>query len=219
MRRRSWGLCCRYRPARHRRGHSWGRRQSPAGICRCFSSALRGAAVPELAAFQIQAVGFRDSWCQRCPTLLRRRLQVDAQSVLKGHAQCRLAPRDVGQLAVVLRSPEFAAVGGIDQVGGMLSSSPCWVMRPTSTAATCSVWPIWRGSSCFSLEIENGAAGHHFEVGQLRECADQALGEAVAEVVIARIRVALTNGSTAMESDLLRVRLGAKQVRRQPQPR
>ena len=53
------------------------------------------------------------------------------------------------------------------------------------------------------LEAEDAASRHHFEIGQLRQRADQALGQAVAEVLIVRIGRRVNEGQHRDRVNLL----------------
>ena len=81
-----------------------------------------------------------------------------------------------------MHAPELRAIGHVHELGGddeQLAVVNTW---PVSTAWT---WRCDRRSPrrTLALEAEDGAAGDHPQPGQARQTVDQALGEAVAEIV------------------------------------
>src|ERR1700724_1849414 len=100
-----------------------------------------------------------------------------------------------------MRSPQFAPVRSIHQI----SLHPHFIAVLGNAAhqnrTDLQLLPDLLWVVVLSLEPEDRASRHHFEIGHPRQGTDQALGQAVAEVLFASA-VAFTKGSTATESIL-----------------
>ena len=87
-----------------------------------------------------------------------------------------------------MRAPKLCPVRRIDQIG--LHADLVAVLRNASHQhrSDLKLFPDFLRVILIALEAEDAASRHHFEIGQLRQRADQALGQAVAQIFIVRIR-------------------------------
>src|ERR1700739_1319104 len=81
----------------------------------------------------------------------------------------------------------------------MSSSSPRWVMRPMSTAPTCKVWPIWRGSSSLPLNLNTVLRARTLRFGSCESVLIRLSVRPSLRYSLPESAVALTKGSTAMD--------------------
>ena len=144
----------------------------------------------------------RDWLCRRCATLWLLAVQTRGCKRRNIARDVTLHLRDLGQLALVVRAPEFGAIGGADQIGLHAMVSPCCVIRPISTAPTCSSLPIFCGSSSLPLNRKTVLRAITFVSGSReRELIRLSVRPSLRYSLLASA-VEFTNGSTAIESIL-----------------
>src|SRR5208282_4072157 len=119
---------------------------------------------------------------------------------------------DVGELANIMRSPELGAIGGADEVG--LNAQFVAMLSDASHEDGADLQRLanFLGIILIVLETEDGAARHDFEVGELRKGADEALGQAVAQVLVVGVGGGVDEGQDGDGSNLLGFGLSAGDV-------
>src|ERR1019366_7604010 len=143
--------------------------------------------IPRLPSFQVQTIGFRirGSGAAHALSLVAAEADPQAAGYVAGDVSLHL--RDVRQVAVVARSPDLGAIGSINQIS--FYRYAVTLLHDAAHEDTADL----KSPSDFSriilvaFETEDGAPCHDLEIWQLRKCADQTLGQAVAEVFIAGI--------------------------------
>ena len=105
-------------------------------------------------------------------------------------------------VAVVVGSPELAAVGGVDKVGFDGDVVAMLQDAADENRADAERLADLAGIVFFPFELEDRAARHDFQLWQLRERADQAFGEAIAEIVVARVGGGIDEGQDGDGGDL-----------------
>ena len=91
---------------------------------------------------------------------------------------------DVRHFAFVMRAPHFRAVRGVDEIGLHGDRVAMLGDAAHQDRADVELFADFLRIVFAIFETEDGAAGHHFYVWQLRERANQAFGEAVAEIFV-----------------------------------
>ena len=141
-----------------------------------------------------------------------------AQAVGNVARDVALDLRDVGQLAGIMGTPNLGAIGRIDQV--RLHTHLVATLGDAPNQHGAHLQPLANLARIFlaALEAKHGAARHDFHVGQLRERADQAFGQTVAQILIAAIGGCVDERKNRNRADLTRFRFCNEACRRR-QPR
>jgi len=155
-----------------------------------------------LATFEIEAIGFGIGGPGAAQALLLSAGELNAKTVRNIARDVALKLGDIGEFAGVVRAPEFGAIGRIDQIGidaefvtvlGNATHNNCTNLERFANLA----WVVF-----FTFETEDGAAGHHSEIGKLGESADETLGESVAEIFVVGVGGGVDEGENGDGSDL-----------------
>src|ERR1035441_9639525 len=101
---------------------------------------------------------------------------------------------NVGLVAIIVSAPKLASVGGIHQI--CLNRDMVAVLHDAAHQNCAHPERVANFLRIVLLPLvaEHGAARHHLKVGQLRKTADQAFGQAVAEILIVGVSGGIDEG-------------------------
>src|SRR6266478_4854818 len=88
----------------------------------------------------------------------------------------------IRELAIVLLSPDVAAVAGIDQLGADVQCVPSLRDSALEDHTHAQLAANRLNVRIFSLVAKNRVSRHHFQIRQLRQAIDEALGDTVTQV-------------------------------------
>ena len=177
-----------------------------------FLQAFRGAPVPGLPSFQVKAVGLGIAGPRSAQVLLLVPAEPDSQTAGNIARDVALHLRDVSQFALIMRPPKLAAIGRTHQIG--LDADFIAALRDASHEQSTHLkrLPDLPRIILAPLETKRCAASHDLEVRKLRKRVNQALGQAIAQVIVVWIGSSVDEGQHGQGADSLCARSAAHEV-------